>query len=732
MIRSTGSSKEYVLRVKEAKKYEATRGKVRIPERVMRMLGIEPGDVIEIIGRRNTVAIAWPAFPEDEGDDIIRMDGIVRKNAEVSVDEKVIVRPAAVKPATQVKLSLGTSTIEISRSESSLRAIKRRLLDYAVVEGDIVPLQLLGSLALFYVIQTRPSGPVIITEKTRLMILEKSSTLMRFPKVTYEDIGGMKNIIERIRELVELPLKHPELFRKLGIEPPKGILLYGPPGCGKTLLAKAVATESDAYFIPVNGPEVMSKFYGESEQRLREIFEEAKKHSPAIIFIDELDAIAPKRDEVIGEVERRVVAQLLTLMDGLEGRGDVIVIGATNRPHGLDPALRRPGRFDREMEIPLPDKQGRLEILQIHTRNAPLSKDVDLAKLAEVTHGFTGADLAALVKEAAMNALRRVLPKIDLEEDIPHEVLESLEITMNDFVSAFKEVTPSGLREVLVEVPEVKWDDVGGLEDVKQQLREAIEWPLKNPESYKRLGIEPPKGILLYGPPGCGKTLLAKAVATESGANFIAVKGPEILSKWVGESEKAVREIFRKARTYAPAVVFFDEIDALAPIRGYSGDSYVSERVVSQLLTEIDSIEGLRNVVVVAATNRPDLVDPALLRPGRLEKIIYVNPPDRSSRVAILKVHTRKVPLSSDVDLENIADLTEGYSGADLAALVREAALVALREDIKASKVSMRHFREALKIVQPSLTPEMLKFYDNWNRKVRQRLPRSLAHPYNI
>ncbi len=732
MGRTTSSDKEYVLRVKEAKKYEATRGKVRIPERVMRKIGVDPGDVVEIVGRRRTVAIAWPAFPEDEGKDIIRMDGILRKNAEVGVDEKVIVRAAEARPATQVKFSLTTPTIEISKNEGSLRAVKRRLLDYAVVEGDIVPLQLLGSLTLLYVVQTKPSGPVIITNKTKLIILDKSPTLLKLPKVTYEDIGGMKHIVEKVRELVELPLKHPELFRKLGIEPPKGILLYGPPGCGKTLLAKAVASESDAYFIPVNGPEIMSKFYGESEQRLREIFEEAQKHAPAIIFIDELDAIAPKRDEVIGEVERRVVAQLLTLLDGLEGRGDVIVIGATNRPHGLDPALRRPGRFDREIEIPLPDKQGRLEILQIHTRNAPLAEDVNLEKLAEITHGFTGADLAALVKEAAMNSLRRILPMIDLDDEIPAEVLESLNITMEDFMKAFREVSPSGLREVLVEVPEVKWEDIGGLEDVKQQLREAVEWPLKQPETYSRLGIEPPKGILLYGPPGCGKTLLAKAVATESGANFIAVKGPEILSKWVGESEKAIREIFRKARTYAPAVVFFDEIDAIAPLRGGAGDAHVTERVVSQLLTELDSIERLRHVVVIAATNRPDLVDPALLRPGRLEKLIYVKPPDKQARLEILKVHTKKVPLDRDVDLEEIAALTEGYSGADLSALVREAALVALRENINAKKVGMKHFKKALSLVPPSLSKDMIKFYELWSQRSRQRLPRSITHPYSL
>ncbi len=724
------TTKEYILRVAEAKRYEAMRGKARIPERVMNKLGIDPGDVIEITGRRTTVAIAWPAFKEDENSDIIRIDGIIRKNAGVSIGEKVIIRKVEAKPAIHVKFAPGSPTVDISRSENSLRAIRRKLLDYPMVEGDLVPLQLLGAPALLYVVYTKPSGPVVITNETRITILERSPSLARVPKVTYEDIGGMKDIIEKVRELIELPLKHPELFRKLGIEPPKGVLLIGPPGCGKTLLAKAVATESDAYFIAVNGPEIMSKFYGESEQRLREIFEEARKHTPAIIFIDEIDAIAPKRDEVVGEVERRVVAQLLTLMDGLEGRGDVIVIAATNRPHALDPALRRPGRFDREIEIPLPDKQGRYEILQIHTRNAPLAEDVDLKKIAEMTHGYTGADLAALVKEAAMNALRRVLDKVNLERDeIPPEVLEELRITMNDFIKALRDVSPSGLREVLVEVPEVHWDDIGGLEDVKQQLREAVEWPLKHPEAYERFGIEPPRGILLYGPPGCGKTLLAKAVATESEANFIAVKGPEILSKWVGESERAIREIFKKARTYAPAVIFFDEIDAIAPIRGMYGDTAVTERVVSQLLTEMDSIESLNNVIVIAATNRPDLVDPALLRPGRFEKIIYVPPPDKRARLEILKVHTRRVPLAEDVDLEKIAELTEGYSGADLEALVREAALTALREDMNAKYVRMKHFLDAMDRISPSLSPEIIRFYEQWKEKVKRRLPRTLSRP---
>ena len=704
--------REYVLRVAEAKRYEAMRGKVRIPLRVMNYINVEPGDVVEITGRRLTVAIAWPAYAEDENNDIIRMDGIIRKNAGVGIGEKVIVRRANVKPALHVKLAPGTSTLEISGSENSVRTLKRRLIDYPLVEGDVVPLQVLNRPILLYVVQTKPSGPVIITDETAITIIERSPTLLKLPKVTYEDIGGMKHIIERVRELIELPLKHPELFRKLGIDPPKGVLLIGPPGVGKTLLAKAVATESDAYFIAINGPEIMSKFYGESEQRLREIFEEARKHAPAIIFIDEIDAIAPKRDEVVGEVERRVVAQLLTLMDGLEGRGDVIVIAATNRPHAVDPALRRPGRFDREIEIPLPDKQGRLEILQIHTRNAPLADDVDLKRIADMTHGFTGADLAALVREAAMNALRRVLPMIDLDSDeIPAEVLENLKITMDDFLKAMREVSPSGLREVLVEVPEVRWEDIGGLEDVKQQLREAIEWPLKYPDSYRRLGIEAPRGILLYGPPGCGKTLLAKAVATESGANFIAVKGPEILSKWVGESEKAIREIFRRARQVAPAVIFFDEIDSIAPARGLRHDTAVTDRIVNQLLAEMDGIQTLKNVVVIGATNRADILDPALLRPGRFDRVIYVPPPDKKARLEILKVHTRKVPLADDVDLEKLAELTEGYSGADLEALVREAVVLALREKFEARPISMKYFMQALKVVKPSLSREVTERY---------------------
>ncbi|MET1101858.1 MAG: CDC48 family AAA ATPase, partial [Pyrodictiaceae archaeon] len=636
---TTRKRKEVVLRVAEAKHKDAGRAKVRIDETYMAAIGVKPGDVVEIEGRKKTAAFVWPAYPEDQGMDIIRMDGLIRKNAGVNIGDKVIVRKAEVKPAVRIKLAPSKFTISVDAGFSNY--VRKKLIDLPITEGDIVMVPVLNQPIPFIVVQTKPQGIVLVRPDTEIVILDKPLE-SRIPRVTYEDIGGMKDIILRVRELVELPLRHPEIFKHLGIEPPKGILLYGPPGVGKTLLAKAIANETNAYFIAINGPEIMSKYYGESEQRLREIFETAKKNAPAIIFIDEIDAIAPKRDEVIGEVERRVVAQLLTLMDGLEARGDVIVIAATNRPSAVDPALRRPGRFDREIEIPLPDKQGRLEILQIHTRNMPLADDVDLEKLAELTRGFTGADLAALVREAALHALRRYLPYIDLSTDtIPTEVLEKMEVRMEDFMAALRGIVPSGLREIYIEVPEVRWSDVGGLEDVKQQLREAVEWPLKYPGVFERMGVSPPKGILLFGPPGTGKTLLAKAAATESGANFIAVRGPEILSKWVGESEKMVRELFRKARQHAPAIIFFDEIDAIAPARGLGYDSSgVTYRIVNQLLAELDGIVPLSNVVVIAATNRPDLLDPALLRPGRLDKLIYVPPPDKDARLQILRIHT--------------------------------------------------------------------------------------------
>ncbi|WP_440059034.1 CDC48 family AAA ATPase [Thermogladius sp. 4427co] len=724
----SGEKIKITLRVLEAEPRDVGKGVARIDPDVMERTGLLNGDVVTVEGKRKTVVRVMEGRPQDRGLGVIRIDNTTRQNAGVKIGDIVIVEKVEAQNAHTVKLA--PSKYYAPTEPQLADFVKNKILNRPVMEEDVIVVQVLGQAIPFKVIYTKPKGPVVITKDTIISISEKPMETYKLPRVTYEDIGGMKHIIQRVRELIELPLKHPELFRKLGIEPPKGILLYGPPGTGKTLLAKAVANEADAYFIAINGPEIMSKYYGESEQRLREIFEQAKKNAPAIIFIDEIDAIAPKRDEVVGEVERRVVAQLLALMDGLEARGDVIVIGATNRPNALDPALRRPGRFDREIEIPMPDKNARLEILQIHTRGVPLAKDVDLNKLAEITHGYTGADLAALVREAALHALRRYLPEINLDSpSIPFEVLEKLEVRMEDFMAAFKEIVPSGLREVFVEVPEVRWSDIGGLDAIKQELRMSIEWPLKYPDTFKRLGIKPPKGILLYGPPGTGKTLLAKAVATESGANFIAIRGPEVLSKWVGESEKAIREVFRKARLYAPCVIFFDEIDSIAPVRGYAYDSGVSERVVSQLITEMDGIEKLENVVVIAATNRPDMLDPALLRPGRFDKLIYVPPPDINARLEILKIHTRNMPLAEDVDLYEIARATEGYSGADLEALVREAALNAIKEDLNIEKIHIRHFKEALNKVKPSITQEMLKFYIEWGEKAKQKLPREYARP---
>jgi transitional endoplasmic reticulum ATPase len=590
---------------------------------------------------------------------------------------------------------------------------------------------MLGHAIPFTVSKTRPHGIIKVTAETRLAILNEPAPEGKgLPRTTYEDIGGLHEEIQRVREMVELPLRHPELFQRLGIEPPKGVLLHGPPGCGKTLLARAVANESEANFYSINGPEIMSKFYGESEARLREIFQQAQQNAPSIIFVDELDAIAPKREEVTGEVERRVVAQLLALMDGLSGRGNVIVIGATNRPSALDPALRRPGRFDREIEIGVPDRKGRYEVLQIHTRGMPLvpykegekGEGVNLDRLAEMTHGYTGADLSALGRETAMKALRRYLPQINLEEErIPPAVLEKMEVQMSDFENAYKELTPTAMREVYIEVSTVHWDDAGGLEDVKQHLKEAVEWPLKNPEMFSRLGIRPPKGILLYGPPGCGKTLLAKAVATESEANFITIKGPEVFSKWVGESEKAIREVFRKARMAAPAVVFLDEIDSITPRRGMGmSDSGVSERVISQLLTEMDGITTLQDIVVIAATNRPDMVDSAVLRPGRFDRLIYVPEPDEKSRLQILKIYMRGMPIGADVDLNPLVIGTKYYSGADIESLCREAAMHALRRDVNSREVSMKDFQDALKEMGPSITPDMEKWYKSFMQQIRQ------------
>ncbi|MDT7877339.1 MAG: CDC48 family AAA ATPase [Candidatus Caldarchaeales archaeon] len=703
---------ELRLRVAEARQRDVGYGIARIDREVGASAGLSTGDVIEIRGKKLAVATLWLGYLEDEKD-IIRIDGYIRNNAGVALNDYVIVRKAQVKEAKLVTLAPVNSAIK--PDENFTKLVKSRLIEYPVVQKNIVPVLFFGNLFNFAVIQTRPSGVVKITPNTRIVIQSRAvQEKYLSTHVTYEDIGGLHEEIQRIREMIELPLRFPELFQRLGIDPPKGVLLHGPPGCGKTLLAKAVATEAEANFILINGPEIMNKYYGETEAKLREIFRRAEEEAPSIIFIDEIDAIAPKRSEVTGEVEKRVVAQLLALMDGLESRGQVIVIGATNRPNAVDPALRRPGRFDREIEIGIPDKKGRKEILQIHTRGMPLAADVDLDKVAEITKGYTGADLAALCREAAMKCIRRILPSIDFnEERISPEILNSLEVTMKDILEAYKEITPTALREVEIETPTVHWDDIGGLHDIKQKLIEAIEWPLKFPDKFERLGIKPPKGILLYGPPGCGKTLLAKAVATEAEANFVTIKGPEVYSKWVGESEKAIREVFRKARQASPCIIFLDEIETIVPRKDMLDDSSgVAHRVAAQLLSEMDGIEELRDVVVLGATNRPDLMDPAVLRPGRFDRLIYVPPPDEAGRYETLKIYTRNMPLSEEVDLRKLAAMTEGYSGADLESLCREAAFAALRRDTNAKYVSWADFQEALKIVRPSITPAMLKEYE--------------------
>lgn len=801
---------EITLKVNQAYPSDSGRGIARLDPDTMLKLQISPGDIIEIEGARKTVAKVWRAPKRDWGKNIIRIDRFIRENAGVGVGDVVKVRRVDYQSAKIVilaplkKMDLRIYGVDIGEY------LKHQFLKRPVVEGDLVPL--VGSPALsgfgrynqqnqavvFVAVKTEPKGPVVIDETTKVVYRDRPAKgFERFGKagITYEDIGGLKEELQKVREVIELPLRYPELFQRLGIDPPKGVLLYGPPGTGKTLIAKAVANEIGASFFTINGPEIMSKFYGESEQRLREIFEEAKENAPSIIFIDEIDSIAPKREDVTGEVERRVVAQLLTLMDGLEERGQVIVIGATNRIDAVDPALRRPGRFDREIEIGVPDREGRYEIFQIHTRNMPLEakysrefvldaierykrqiddpeliKNLDflydevknlekeeevraavknllpqeiideleveitksmLRSLADQTHGFVGADIEALCKEAAMKALRRYLPQIDLNEDeIPLELLESIRVTWNDFMEALREIEPSAMREVFVEIPKVTWDDVGGLEDVKREIIEAVEWPLKFPEKFRKFGIKPPKGVLLYGPPGTGKTLIAKAVANESEANFISIKGGQILSKWLGESEKAVRKIFRKARQVAPCIIFFDEIDAIAQMRGIDEGSRAVERVLNQLLTEMDGLEELHGVVVIGATNRPDILDPALLRPGRFDRLVYVRPPDKKSRLAIFKIHTRDMPLSDDVDIEELAELTEGYVGADIEAICREAVMLAIRENINAEKVEMRHFLEALKKIKPSVNEAMLNFYERFEERMKTERMQVKTKPF--
>jgi transitional endoplasmic reticulum ATPase len=713
--------KDIQLRVADARQRDVGHGKVRIDNETMQKLGITAGDFVEIQGKKMTVTVAWPAYAEDQGEEIVRMDGLIRRNAGVALNEYVALKKADVKDAQAIIFA--PTDVRLSVDEEFVSFVKRRFMDMPFVEGDMTLLSIFGSAVPLVVTRTRPHGPIKILETSTVQVLSEPTPEKKgISMITYEDIGGLQEEIQRIREMVELPLRHPELFQRLGIEPPRGIFLYGPPGCGKTLLAKAVANESDANFYVISGPEIMSKFYGESEARLREIFQKAHETAPSIVFIDEMDAIAPKREEVTGEVERRVVAQLLSLMDGMGTRGNIIVIGATNRPNAIDPALRRPGRFDREIEIGVPDKKGRNEIVQIHTRNMPLAEDVDIKRLSDITHGYTGADISSLSREAAMKALRRYMPEINLEEErVPPEILDKMVVNEDDFLSAYREITPTAMREVYVEVPSVHWKEVGGLDRIKNELVQSVEWPLKKPEVFKRMGIKPPRGILLYGPPGCGKTLLARAVATESEANFISVKGPEIFSKWVGESEKAIREVFRKARTAAPAIIFFDELDSIIPRRGagYS-DSGATERVISQLLTEMDGIESLQNVVVIAATNRPDILDPAVMRPGRFDRLIDVPAPDSKALMQIFKIHARDMPLSKDVDLQEIAVKAKGYSGADVEALCREAAMNALRDSIDAKEVTRKDFDDAMETIKPSINVKMEEYYSQFSERSRK------------
>ncbi len=713
------------LRVQEAKKRDIGRNIARIDQETMEKLNIQTGDVIALSGKKESAGIAWPSYPQDSGLGIIRIDSRLKKNTGTSIDEMIQIRKVNAHPAQNIVLE--PIKVKIKSNPRFETFVKRKLNNYPVTIDDFIFISIgISREITFKVISIRPSGVCIIKPETALHISERitEDEERGTDYVTYEDVGGLDREIQRVREMVELPLRHPSLFKRIGIDPPKGILLRGPPGCGKTLLARAVANESEAYFISINGPEIMSKFYGESEKKLRKIFIDAEEKSPSIIFIDEIDAIAPKRETVTGEVERRVVAQLLALMDGLHSRGKVIVIGATNRPNSLDPALRRPGRFDREIEIKVPNEKGRREVFQIHTRNMPLDKKISLKDYANITHGFVGADIMAVCREAAMAALRRYLPKIDLDSEmIDPELLEQIEITKADFEEALKEVMPSGIREVFVEIPNVSWDQIGGLEELKQKLIEAVDWPLSHPKIFERMGINPPRGILLYGPPGCGKTLLARAVAHESKANFISIKGPELLSKYVGESEKAIREIFRKAKMAAPCIIFFDEFDSIAPSRGrHTTDSGVSEKVLSQFLTELDGLEVKKDIVVIAATNRPDILDPALIRPGRIDRMLLVPPPDEIGRLEILKIFTKDMPIASNIDLDVLNKILNGFSGADIETLCREAGMIALRENIRARKITKEHFKQATELINPSILPEVIKVYENFREKFKSRI----------
>ncbi len=707
------------VRVAEAYHRDAGKGIARIDVDLMKRLGLDSGGVIEISGKETAYAIAWPGNPED-AKDIIRIDGNTRANLGAGIDARIAIRRAEARPARKIVVAPTRQVRMIGGPQYLLRILDGR----PVVKGEMLRVEMINNSLNLAVVSTVPTGPVLITQDTIISITRETleELALHVRDISYEDIGGLSREIRDIREMIEVPLRHPELFERLGINPPRGVLLHGPPGTGKTMIARAVASETDANFVSISGPEIVSKFYGESEQRLRQIFDEAQKAAPSIIFIDEVDSIAPKREEVSGDLERRVVAQLLSLMDGLSSRGEVIVIAATNRPNALDPALRRGGRFDREVEIGIPNKNGRLEILFVHTRGMPLDESLDLKEIAEVTHGFVGADLYALCKEAAMHTLERALPDLDVKEDIPAHILENLNVTKDDFYTALKKIEPSAMREVFVEVAEVHWDEIGGLEEAKQALIESVEWPLSYPEAFLSVGIRPPKGILLYGLPGTGKTMLVKALATESNLNFISIKGPELLSKWVGESERAIREVFRKARQASPALIFFDEIDSIVPSRGSGSESHVTERVVSQFLTELDGLEELKDVVIIAATNRPDLLDRSLLRPGRFDRLIYIPMPEKDARKRIIEIHLSKMAVLDGVEAGWLAERTENYSGADLEMLCREAGMLALREHIKPKiskeelildeiAVTKEHFEAACGRIRPHLSEEMLSQY---------------------
>ena len=711
------------LTVTKAYPNDSGRGIARLDPHTMMVFQLTPGDIIEIEGKKRTVAKVWRAERPDWDQKRILVDNFIRQNADAGIGDTVSIKKVEPKKAENIVLAPSEGK-PIQFGGDAEEMVKRQILKRPIVKGDIIPVMstmahpflgnvVTGQAIPLIAVESEPDDVVIITENTRITLRDKPVGIdVTGTGITYEHIGGLHNEVQRLRDMIELPLKHPEVFEKLGIESPKGVLMYGPPGTGKTLIAKAVANESGANFFSIAGPEIIGKYYGESEERIRKLFEEAAKDAPSIIFIDELDSIAPKREEVTGEVERRVVAQLLTMMDGLGSRGNVVVIGATNRIDAVDPALRRPGRFDREVEIGVPDAKDRIEIFQIHTRGMPLAEDIDTKYISDRTHGFVGADIYALAKEAAMKALRRYLPDIKLDEEVPQDVLDGMEVTASDFEEALKEVEPSAMREVLVEIPRVSWDEVGGLDAVKQEIIEAAEWPLKNPDKFVEMGIRPPKGILLYGPPGTGKTLLAKAVANESSANFISIRGPQLLSKWVGESERAIREIFKKAKQVSPAIIFLDELDAIAPVRGGEGGSNTTERVINQLLTELDGIEELKNVVVIAATNRPEIIDPALIRSGRFDRLVFVGAPDRSGRKEIFNIHLNDVPVSDEVNIDELADLTDNYVGSDIESLCREAVMLALRENFETEIVEMRHFHESLKKVRPALVEGMVEYYE--------------------